>query len=89
MREDLSKAHGSVKLDISLEKARIKNEADVLVEDIIIAEGRVTKELQLITDRIDQINKSTRSQAMKILVGCFAIYTLYKSGTWAYYFYKK
>lgn len=89
MRDNLSKTHGSVKLDISLEKARIKNEADVLMDDIVIAEARVNKELQLITDRIDQINKSTRSQAIKVLGGCFAIYALYKSGTWAYYFYNK
>jgi hypothetical protein len=88
MREDLSKAHSSVRLDISLEKARVKNEADGLVEDISAAEAKVDKELFLISDRIDQINKSTRSQVIKVLAGCFGIYTLYKSGTWAYYYYK-
>ena len=89
MREDLSKAHGSVRLDISLEKARIKNEADVLLKDIELAESRVNKELQYIADRIDHINKSTRSRMMKILIGCFGIYTVYKAGAWTYNFYKR
>jgi hypothetical protein len=89
VREDLTKTHGSVRLDISLEKARIKTEADALVEDIGAAEAKIDKEIQLISDRIDHINKSTRSQVIKILVGCFGMYTLYKSGTWAHYIFQE
>jgi DNA primase large subunit len=88
VREDLSKAHGSVRLDISLEEARIRTEGKALEEDIQAAEAKIEKEIQLISDRIDHINKSTRSQVIKVLAGCFGIYTLYKSGTWAHHIFK-
>ncbi|TPX59017.1 hypothetical protein SpCBS45565_g07839 [Spizellomyces sp. 'palustris'] len=61
MREEVSRVHGGVRLDINLEKARIQDEAGQLRDMVVKAEERIDKEMESLTSRMVQIREGTKA----------------------------
>ena len=74
MRDDISRAHGGVRLDINLEKARIKDESIGLEEMVASSEQRVDRELEALNEKMQSIKSNTRSSLIRFYIGGFTIF---------------
>lgn len=68
MREEVSRVHGGVRLDINLEKSRIQDEAGQLGDMVLKAEARIDREIDALTDRMIQIREGTKASLKRTLL---------------------
>ncbi|KAJ3007516.1 hypothetical protein HKX48_009069, partial [Thoreauomyces humboldtii] len=78
MREEVSRVHGGVRLDINLEKARIQDEAAQLKELVAKAEARIDEEIELLTQRMIQIREGTKASLKQFMGIAFTAFVAYK-----------
>ncbi|KAJ3181802.1 hypothetical protein HDU87_000820 [Geranomyces variabilis] len=84
MREEVSRVHGGVRLDINLEKARIQDEAAELKSLVAKAEARIDEEIDALTQRMVHIRETTRAnlkQFMGIFLAAFITYKIINYNT--------
>ncbi|KAI9017084.1 hypothetical protein BC832DRAFT_588362 [Gaertneriomyces semiglobifer] len=77
IREEISRVHGGVRLDINLEKARMQDEAGSLVDMVVKAEARIDDEINALTKRMIEIRDGTKAwlrQSVFIIFGAFCAY---------------
>ncbi|TPX57385.1 hypothetical protein PhCBS80983_g03864 [Powellomyces hirtus] len=78
MREEVSRVHGGVRLDINLEKARIQDEAAELKDMVKKAEARIDEEIELLTQRMIQIREGTKASLKQFMGIAFTAFCVYK-----------
>ncbi|KND01928.1 uncharacterized protein SPPG_02435 [Spizellomyces punctatus DAOM BR117] len=78
MREEVSRVHGGVRLDINLEKARIQDEAGQLRDMVVKAEERIDKEMESLTNRMVQIREGTKASLKQFMGIAFTAFLVYK-----------
>ncbi|KAI9091830.1 hypothetical protein DFS34DRAFT_314939 [Phlyctochytrium arcticum] len=78
MREEVSRVHGGVRLDINLEKARIQDEATALRDMVGKAEERIDQEIGLLTERMIEIRDGTKASLKQFIGIAFTAFLAYK-----------
>ncbi|KAI8822066.1 uncharacterized protein EV422DRAFT_415862 [Fimicolochytrium jonesii] len=66
MRDEVSRVHGGVRLDINLEKARIQDEAAQLKDLVAKAEARIDQEIDILTNRMVHIRDGTKASLKRM-----------------------
>ncbi|KAJ3321165.1 hypothetical protein HDU76_000136 [Blyttiomyces sp. JEL0837] len=77
-REEVSRAHGGVRLDVNLEKARILDEAGALEKMVVKAEEKIEAEVGELGKRLEKMREEMRNGLRNFVIGTFAVFTVYK-----------
>lgn len=78
VREDLNRVHGGARLDINLEKARIKDEIQELETLAAKAEEKIDGQISDLISRINKIKSNTRESLFRFVIGCIGVFVTYK-----------
>ncbi|KAI8929489.1 hypothetical protein BC831DRAFT_509207 [Entophlyctis helioformis] len=81
MQSDIGRVHGSVRLDVNLDKSRIKDEMADLNGLVTKCEEKIDREIEDLTSKMDRIRKSTRTSMLRFAVGCLTLFGVYKAVT--------
>jgi hypothetical protein len=60
MAEETARVHGGIRLDINLDKARVKDEATALGKEILAADSRIDREIEGLQDRMKRIDQDLK-----------------------------
>lgn len=74
MRDELSKVHAGVRLDINLEKGRVKDEAGLLEQKVVQANSKIHEEGANLKQRLDIIR---HEMTQAIVRKCLFIYNYF------------
>ncbi|KAH9253460.1 hypothetical protein BASA83_010232 [Batrachochytrium salamandrivorans] len=78
IQDDINRVHGGVRLDVNLEKARIKDEMVELNQLVTKADTKIDEEINTLTARMHELRTQTRVSITQFIVGVLLAFLTYK-----------
>ncbi|KAJ3410920.1 hypothetical protein HDV05_003013 [Chytridiales sp. JEL 0842] len=76
--EEVRRTHGSVRLDVNLEKARKLDEAQGLERLVDQADGKIVEEIGMLTKRLEQMKLEMKTGLRTFFIGVIGLFGTYK-----------
>ncbi|KAJ3248419.1 hypothetical protein HDU78_000581 [Chytriomyces hyalinus] len=82
INNDVLNTHGSVQLDINLEKKRVASEINSLELAVVAAEAKIEREMGLLVDKIDRMRNDMRQGFINFLGACGLLFVSFNAYTY-------
>ncbi|KAJ3242060.1 hypothetical protein HDU81_007814 [Chytriomyces hyalinus] len=82
INNDVLNTHGSVQLDINLEKKRVASEINSLELAVVAAEAKIEREMGLLVYKIDRMRNDMRQGFINFLGACGLIFVSFNAYTY-------
>ncbi|TPX51227.1 hypothetical protein SeMB42_g01993 [Synchytrium endobioticum] len=76
--EEVTRVHGGIRLDISLDKARVKDEAAIISKEIVVANDQIDAEIKKLEERMIKIDQDLRASLSSFIGAAFIFFVVYK-----------
>ncbi|TPX33069.1 hypothetical protein SmJEL517_g03899 [Synchytrium microbalum] len=74
IQEEVNRVHGGIRLDISLDKSRVKTEAEVVSKDIVAVNEQIDFEIKKLTERMGKIDSDLRASLFSFMGAAFSFF---------------